>query len=282
MYSLTSPIVKDLIKQALIEDVGHGDLTTSIIIPENKTVTAKYNAREGCVVAGLSVLKMMFDLLDGDVKINYLVNEGDRVKAGQDIVEISGNARAILTGERLSLNFLQRMSAIATMTARYQEAIKPYKARICDTRKSCPNFRIFEKYSVGIGGGTPHRFGLYDCVMIKDNHIAAAGGIKQAVDTAKQKISHTVKIEVETQSIEEVKQALEAGADIIMLDNMSVEQMKEAVQLINNQVIIEASGTVNLENINNIASSEVDYISTSAITARAGIIDIGLDFVIPF
>ncbi|OGI04198.1 MAG: nicotinate-nucleotide diphosphorylase (carboxylating) [Candidatus Melainabacteria bacterium GWF2_37_15] len=278
MYSLNNPLVKDLIKQALIEDIGHGDLTTFTIIPENQTVTARYNAREQCIVAGLPVLKMIFDLLGGDVNINYLANEGDRVKAGQDIAEISGNARAILTGERLSLNFLQRMSAIATMTARYQEAIKPYKARICDTRKSCPNFRIFEKYSVSIGGGSPHRFGLYDCVMIKDNHIAAAGGIEQAVMAAKQKISHTVKIEVETQSIEEVKQALEAGADIIMFDNMSVTQMEEAVKFVNSQAITEASGTVTLENINNIASSGVDYISTSAITAKAGIIDIGLDF----
>lgn len=277
MLLLNSPIVKDLIKQALIEDIGHGDLTTAAFIPENQTITAKYNTREQCIVAGGPVLKLIFDMLDSSVSIKYLVKEGEQAAAGQDIATITGSASAILTGERLSLNFLQRMSAIATMTAKYQEAIKPYTAKVCDTRKSCPNFRVFEKYSVGIGGGTPHRFGLFDCVMIKDNHIAIAGGIKQAVITARQKVPHTIKIEVETQNLNEVKEALDAGADIIMLDNMSVSEMQQAVSLINKRAIVEASGTVSLENINKIASSGVDYISTSAITAKAGIIDIGLD-----
>jgi nicotinate-nucleotide pyrophosphorylase (carboxylating) len=279
MLSFNSPVAKDLIKQALIEDIGHGDLTTSALIPENTKMTARYNSRQQCIVAGLPVLNIIFDLLGGDVDIKMLVNEGDNVSSGQDIAEIAGNARSILTGERLSLNFLQRMSAIATMTAKFQEAIKPYKTKICDTRKSCPNFRVFEKYAVSVGGGSPHRFGLYDCVMIKDNHIAVASDIKQAITTVRHKVPHTIKIEVETQSIEEVKQALEAGADIIMLDNMPVEQMKQAVDLINNRSITEASGTITLENVNEIASSGVDYISTSAITAKAGTIDIGLDFI---
>lgn len=282
MFALSSLIVKDLIKQALIEDIGHCDLTTNAFIPEDKEIIANYKTRENCIVAGLPLLKTIFRMLDDRISVELLVKEGERVNAGQDIAVVKGNARAILTGERLSLNFLQRMSAIATMTAKFQEKISPYRAKICDTRKSCPNFRIFEKYSVGIGDGSPHRFGLYDCVMIKDNHIAASGGIKKAVSMAKSKIPHTMKIEVETQNIEEVKQALEAGADIIMLDNMKVDAMKEAVDTIKNKAITEASGTVTLENINEIASTGVDYISTSAITARAGIIDIGLDFVLNF
>ncbi len=279
MSYLKSPIVKFLVKQSLIEDIGPFDLTTSTVIPENKEITARYNARQECVVAGLPVLRLIFDELDPDINIKNLVSDGERVLAGRDIAVVTGNAASILTGERLSLNFIQRMSAIATMTAKFRDAIKPYKARICDTRKSCPNFRIFEKYSVATGGGSPHRFGLYDCVMIKDNHIAIAGSVKQAITTARRNISHTIKIEVEAESIEDVNQALEAGADIIMLDNMPVGDMIQAVKLINSQAITEASGTVTLENVNNIASSGVDYISTSAITARAGIIDIGLDVV---
>lgn len=277
MLSLKSPIVKELIKQALIEDIGHCDLTTSVFIPEDKIISATYNTRQECIIAGLSLIQVIFTLLDNNVAIQLLVLEGEKVKAGQHIAIVKGSAQSILTAERLSLNFLQRMSAIATTTARFQQAINPYIAKICDTRKSCPNFRIFEKYAVGVGGGSPHRFGLYDCVMIKDNHIAISGGIKQAVESAKEKLPHTIKIEVETQSITEVKQALEAGADIIMFDNMQIEEMKEAVSLINNQAITEASGTVTIENVNKIASTGVDYISTSAITAKAGIIDIGLD-----
>lgn len=273
MLSLNSPIVNDLVKQALLEDIGTGDLTTTALIPENKLITAKYNFREEGIIAGLPLLKMIFP----DIKIEFLVNEGDKVKAGQDVAVLSGSAAAILTGERLSLNFMQRMSAIATMTAKFQQAIHPYNAKISDTRKSCPNFRIFEKYSVSVGGGSPHRFGLYDCVMIKDNHIVAAGGIKQAVVAARAKIPHTIKIEVETETLDQVKEALEHGADIIMLDNMSVADMKQAVNLIDKRAITEASGTITLENVNEIASSGVDYISTSAITARAGILDIGLD-----
>lgn len=269
-----SIIVKDLIKQALIEDIGHGDLTTNAFIPEDKTITAKYNFREPGIVAGLPLLKMIFV---GDAEVKLLISEGNKVNAGQDIAIVTGNARSILTYERVSLNFLQRMSAIATMTDKFQEAIKPYKAKICDTRKSCPNFRIFEKYSVKVGGGSPHRFGLYDCVMIKDNHIQVAGSIKEAITTARANVPHTVKIEVETESLEQVQQALDVGADIIMLDNMSVEQMKQAVKIIASRAVTEASGTVSLDTVNAIASSGVDYISTSAITARAGIIDIGLD-----
>ncbi|HSA07418.1 MAG TPA: carboxylating nicotinate-nucleotide diphosphorylase [Candidatus Gastranaerophilales bacterium] len=277
MISLDSLMAKDLVKQALIEDIGHGDLTTDSFIDPEKQIIASYNVREDGIIAGLPLLKTIFSFLDAEIKIETFIKDGNKIKAGQKIAVISGNARAILAGERVSLNFLQRMSAIATLTNKYQEAIKPYKAKVCDTRKSCPNFRVFEKYSVGIGGGSPHRFGLYDAVMIKDNHIEITGSIKEAVKVARSKIPHTVKIEVETENLDQVKEAFEAGADIILLDNMPVEMMKNAVDFIDDRVIIEASGAISLENINKSASSGVNYISTSSITAKAGVLDIGLD-----
>jgi len=274
---LHNPAVKKLVIQALEEDIGSGDLTTDIIIKSDQKLTAKINSRSRCIVAGIDVLKLVFKILDPEIKCEIFVNDGNIVEKGQNIAFISGSAKAILTGERTALNFIQRMSAIATLTKLHQETIKPYKAKISDTRKTTPNFRIFEKYSVKVGGGSPHRFGLYDAVMIKDNHIQAAGSITEAVLLAKRNISHTTKIEVETENIDQVKEALKVGADIIMLDNMSINDMKGAVKLINGDAITEASGNVTLETVNSIASTGVDYISTSAITAQAGIIDIGLD-----
>ncbi|MEI8389848.1 MAG: carboxylating nicotinate-nucleotide diphosphorylase [bacterium] len=270
-------VVYDLVRQALKEDIGHGDLTTNSFISSDKIIEAKFNSREEGVLAGLPVVKSIFKMLDENIEFTSILNDGDKIVKGQDIAVVKGKARAILTGERVALNFIQRMSAIATKTNQFQEAIKPYKAKISDTRKSCPNFRIFEKYSVKAGGGFPHRFGLYDAVMIKDNHIKAAGSIKEAVKTAKQNVPHTIKIEVETENFAQIIEAVDSGADIIMFDNMSVEEMKKGVEFVNGRSITEASGTINLETINLIASSGVDYISTSAITAKAGILDIGLD-----
>ena len=277
MISLENINAKNLVKQALIEDIGHGDLTTEALISPDAELTATFNTREDGIIAGLPLLKMIFEDISPKIKIDTFVKDGDKVTSGQKLAVISGNAQAILKGERLALNFLQRMSAIATLTAKFQNAIQPYKAKICDTRKTCPNFRVFEKYSVSVGGGSPHRFGLFDAVMIKDNHIAAAGSIQQAVENIRQKVPHTIKIEVETESLRQVREAVKAGADIIMLDNMPIEMMKEAVIAIAERAITEASGTVSLETVNEIASSGVDYISTSAITAKAGILDIGLD-----
>jgi len=277
MISLNNFTAQNLVKQALAEDIGNGDLTTEALILPKKKLSATFNAREDGVIAGLPLLNMIFTVLDSEIKIKTFVKEGDKIISGQKLAVISGNAQAILKGERLSLNFLQRMSAIAALTSKFQEIIKPYRAKICDTRKTCPNFRIFEKYSVAVGGGSPHRFGLFDAVMIKDNHITASGGIKQAIKKVRQKIPHTIKIEVETETLEQVQEALKAGADIIMLDNMPVEIMLEAVSLIDSRAITEASGTVTLDNVKEIASSGVDCISTSAITAKAGILDIGLD-----
>jgi nicotinate-nucleotide pyrophosphorylase (carboxylating) len=270
-------IIKQLVEQALKEDIGNGDITVDSLVSPSQILKGTVNSRVEGIVCGIDVFKMVFDILDESVKIDVLLTDGETIKPGQDIAVIEGSARAILTGERTALNFIQRMSAIATLTNKFQEAIKPYKARITDTRKTTPNFRIFEKHAVKVGGGSPHRFGLYDAVMIKDNHIRLAGSIAQAVNTIRPKISHTTKIEVETENLDQVKEALEAKADIIMLDNMSIEDMHAAVSLIGSNALTEASGTVTLETVNKVASTGVDYISTSAIIAKAGILDIGLD-----
>lgn len=270
-------IVEQYIKDALREDIGNGDLTVDCLVPADMKMKAIVNSRQDGILSGIEVLKMVFQNLDNEVKVKELLKDGGIIKPGQDIAIIEGPARAILTGERLALNFIQRMSAIATTTAKYQEAAKPYRARILDTRKTTPNFRIFEKYSVKVGGGAPHRFGLYDCVMIKDNHIALVGSITKAVEKIRENVSHTIKIEVETDTFEQVKEAVECKADMIMLDNMTVEQMKECVEYIDGRALTEASGGVTLKSVHNIASSGVDYISTSATIAKAGALDIGLD-----
>ena len=270
-------IIRQLVEQALKEDIGHGDITVDSIVKPGQKLKAVVNSRAQGIICGIDVFKMVFGILDSQVKINSLLNDGDIIQPKQDIAIVEGSARAILTAERTALNLIQRMSAIATLTNQFQEAIKPFNAKITDTRKTTPNFRIFEKYAVKVGGGSPHRFGLYDAVMIKDNHIKLAGSITEAVNLARKNTSHTAKIEVETENVDQVKEAIKAKADIIMLDNMSVDQMKEAVNIIQGIALTEASGTISLETVNAVASAGVNYISTSAITARAGILDIGLD-----
>ncbi|EKE04729.1 MAG: hypothetical protein ACD_20C00015G0006 [uncultured bacterium] len=270
-------IVKKLVEQALQEDIGHGDITVDSIVKPTQRLRAFVNSRTEGIICGIDVLKMVFEILDPEIKVQIFLNGGDKVIPGQNIAVVEGSASAILTGERTALNFIQRMSAIATLTNKFQEAIKPYNAKITDTRKTTPNFRVFEKYAVKVGGGSPHRFGLYDAVMIKDNHIEFAGSITQAVGLTRENIGHTTRIEVETENLDQVKEALDNNVDIIMLDNMTIEEMKEAVNFINGKAITEASGTVSLETVNSVASTGVDYISTSAMTARAGILDIGLD-----
>jgi len=277
LITLDNLIVHDLVKQALKEDIGHGDLTTNAFISPEKNAKAVFNSRESCIISGLQVAETVYKILDPYIEFKPLIQDGDKISPGENIAVVKGNARAIITGERVALNFLQRMSGIASKTYKYQQAINPYKAKIADTRKSCPNFRIFEKYSVKVGGGSPHRFGLFDCVMIKDNHIEIAGSIEDAVKTARNNIPHTIKIEVETENLAQVEEALNAGADIIMLDNMPISDMKKAVDYIKGRAIVEASGKISIESINSIAATGVDIISTSTITAKAGIIDIGLD-----
>ncbi len=277
-YLLHNFIVDEHIKKALEEDIGFGDITTDYLIDEDVDIVAYLNTREAGILCGIDILKRVFKTLSRRVRIESYFEDGDEIKAGDTIAKISGPARYILTGERTALNYIQRLSGIATETHKYQEAIKPYEASITDTRKTTPGFRLFEKYAVKTGGARLHRFNLSDCVMLKDNHIKFAGGsIKKAVEKVRENLSHAHKIEVECDTIEQVKEALKAKADIIMLDNMSIENMEEAVKLIGKKALIEASGNVNLETVNKIASTGVNVISSSAIVAKAKTLDIALD-----
>ena len=262
---------------ALEEDIGFGDITTENLASDDDFLSGELNTRSEGVLCGCEVFKTVFKILSDDVKIKFYFKDGDRIKKGDKIADISGPAKYLLMGERVSLNYIQRMSGIATETRKYQDAIAPYNAKIVDTRKTTPNFRVFEKYSVKVGGGALHRFNLSDCAMIKDNHIRLAGSITNAVTKLRANISHAHKIEVECDTLEQVKEAVEVKADIIMLDNMSVENMKKAVEIINHSAVVEASGNVNLETVNDIASTGVDIISSSAIVAKAPTLDLGLD-----
>lgn len=270
-------IVEEHIKSALKEDIGFGDITTDFMYNDNDTLCAKLNTRQDCVVCGINVFKKVFETLSNEVKTELFVKDGDFVKKGDALATITGPARAILIGERTALNYIQRMSGIATETRKYQDAIKPYEASVTDTRKNTPGFRMFEKYSVMIGGARLHRFNLSDLVMIKDNHIKHAGSLTSAVEKIKKNLSHAHKIEVECDTFEQVQEALNVGCDIIMLDNMSIDEMKKCVKLIDKKAIVEASGNVKMNTINEIASTGVDVISTSAIVAQAPVIDLGLD-----
>lgn len=269
--------VEDHVKSALMEDIGYGDITTENLAGENDFLKAELNTRSEGVLCGCNVFKTVYKILSDDVKIKFYFKDGDIIKKGDKIADLEGPAKDLLMGERVSLNYIQRMSGIATETRKYQDAIAPYSAKIVDTRKTTPNFRAFEKYSVKVGGGALHRFNLSDCAMIKDNHIRLAGSLTNAVNKLRESISHAHKIEVECDTIDQVKEAIEVKADIIMLDNMQVETMKKAVELINHQAIVEASGNVNLSTVNAIASTGVDIISSSAIVAKAPTLDLALD-----
>lgn len=269
--------VEDHVKSALMEDIGYGDITTENLASENDFLKAELNTRSEGVLCGCNVFKTVYKILSDDVKIKFYFKDGDIIKKGDKIADLEGPAKDLLMGERVSLNYIQRMSGIATETRKYQDAIAPYSAKIVDTRKTTPNFRAFEKYSVKVGGGALHRFNLSDCAMIKDNHIRLAGSLTNAVNKLRESISHAHKIEVECDTIDQVKEAVEVKADIIMLDNMPVETMKKAVELINHQAIVEASGNVNLSTVNAIASTGVDIISSSAIVAKAPTLDLALD-----
>lgn len=270
-------LVEEHIKNALKEDIGFGDITTDFLYNEDDFITAQLNTRQDCVVCGLNVFKKVFDILSNSIEFTSYYTDGDAVTAGQKIAQIKGPARAILTGERTALNYMQRMSGIASETRKYQDAIKPYPAFVTDTRKNTPGFRMFEKYAVMVGGARLHRFNLSDCVMIKDNHIKHAGSLTAAVNLIKQTVSHAHKIEVECDTFEQVQEAVECGCDVIMLDNMTIDSMKKCVNFINKKAIVEASGNVKINTINEIASTGVDVISTSAIVAQAPVIDLGLD-----
>ncbi len=270
-------VIEEHVKNALKEDIGYGDITTDCLIDDNEKITAKLNTRSDGILCGIDIFKTVFTILSDDVRIKTFFKDGDKIKAGDTLAILEGSARTILTGERTALNYIQKLSGIATETKKYQDAIGNCKAKITDTRKNTPGFRIFEKYAVSTGGARLHRFNLCDCVMIKDNHIQFAGSITNAVNKIREKLSHTHKIEVECDTIEQVKEALEVKADIIMLDNMNCAEMEECVKLINGKAIIEASGNVTLDTIGNIAKTGVDVISSSAIVMKAKTLDIALD-----
>lgn len=270
-------IVEEHVKNALKEDIGFGDITTDYLVPKDERITAKLNTRQDGILCGIDIVEIVFKTLSSDVKIQKFFADGDKIKKGDTLAIIEGPARAVLIGERTALNYIQRLSGIATETNKYQVAIGDNKARITDTRKTTPGFRMFEKYAVYTGGARLHRFNLADCVMIKDNHIQYAGSITNAVNKIREHLSHTHKIEIECDTKEQVREAVEAKADIIMLDNMSCDLMKECVAIIGDKALIEASGNVTIETIGEIAKTGVDVISSSAIVAKAKTLDIALD-----
>ncbi len=269
--------VEDHIKSALMEDIGFGDVTTESIVGEDKIFEASLVSRCEGIICGLEVFKTVYKILSEKVNVDLIFKDGDKIKKGDILARIKGPGKYILLGERVSLNYIQRMSGIATETHKYQQAIGNLPCKIVDTRKTTPNFRAFEKYAVKIGGGALHRFNLSDCAMIKDNHIQVAGSVTNAVKMVKENLSHAHKIELECDNIEQIKEALPLGVDIIMLDNMDLETMKEAVKLIDHRAIVEASGNVRLETVREIAQCGVDIISSSAIVAKAPTLDLALD-----
>lgn len=268
--------VDSIIQNALNEDIGSGDITTDTIFPSDAKCEAQIIAKENGIIAGIPIAERVFQKLYQDTVSTSKVEDGDRVKPKQEILRIKSTVRAVLSGERLALNLLQRMSGIATVTSQYVDAVKGSQTKILDTRKTAPGLRILDKYAVLAGGAQNHRFGLYDLVLIKDNHIDFAGSISNAVESVRSKYQNKYKIEVETSTIDEVKEALCSGADIIMLDNMSISMMKEAVGIINGKALTEASGGITLSTITNIAETGVDYISVGALTHSSPALDISL------
>jgi len=281
-FWLNNFAIDDFIISALKEDMYYGDITTDSICAslDNPVFEINLTSRADGILCGRNVFERVFEILAADkVEVKFFFSDGDKISKGDVLANIKGDARLILMGERLSLNFVQKMSGIATFTRKFQEKIEKYAVDVVDTRKNTPNFRLFEKYSVKVGANRMHRFNLSDCVMLKDNHIALYGGsISKAVQEVRSHISHAHKIEVECDTIEQVVECLENQVDIIMLDNMSPELMRECCQIINKKAIVEASGCVTLENIEDIAKSGVDIISTSAIVMKAPTLDLGFDY----
>lgn len=268
--------VDNLILLALQEDISSEDVTTNSVMREYQKGTAQLICKQDGIVAGMDVFKRVFELLDEDTEVSIYVKDGHEVKNGQIMADVTGDIRVLLSGERTALNYLQRMSGIATYTNRVAKLLEGSKTKLLDTRKTTPNMRIFEKYAVRAGGGYNHRYNLSDGVLIKDNHIGAAGSVKKAIEMAKEYAPFVRKIEVEVENLDMVREAVEAGADIIMLDNMSPEMMKEAIQIIDGRAETECSGNVTKENIQNIIDVGVDYVSSGALTHSAPILDISL------
>ncbi len=270
------PLWSDIVNNALSQDVGRGDLTTNIVVAAGQKAEATLIAREDLVVCGLPVVSEVFRILDGRIRMLPETPDGGGVHAGNTICTVSGPARGILTGERVALNFFQNLSAVATLTRQYVERIEGTDARIVDTRKTTPGLRQLQKYAVRIGGGHNHRMGLDDGILVKENHIALAGGITEAVKRLEAATCHLHRIEVECETLEEVREALDAGAQAILLDNMDLATLKRAVAIAGGKALLEASGTINLENVRAIAETGVDLISIGSLTHSAGSKDVSL------
>ena len=282
---LNQTAVRNLVRVALAEDQGSGDATTLAVIPAELEIEALIRTRQACVCAGLPVAAAVFSELDPNVQFEPCVEEGAKCRAGTVLARVTGRARAILTGERVALNFLQRLTGIATLTRRFVDAVAGAPAEILDTRKTTPGLRLIEKYAVRMGGGTNHRFGLHDRIMVKDNHRVLAslegpGGITRAVNACR-KAYPSLQVEVEADSLDDVGEAVDAGADYVLLDNMSEEEMREAVDLTRGKCLLEASGGISLETVAAVAATGVDFISVGALTHSAPAVDIGLDILLP-
>jgi nicotinate-nucleotide pyrophosphorylase (carboxylating) len=270
-------LLTNLIRTALDEDIGAGDITTWATLPGDAQGIARATAKSALVVAGIDVFGEVFRTLDPDLAFTALRRDGDRVERGAPLAEVEGSLASILSAERVALNLFQRMSGIATLTRRYCDAVAGLSAKILDTRKTVPGLRILDKYAVRAGGGKNHRFALYDGVLIKDNHIAAAGSIAAAVQNCRERIPHTLKIEVEVKDLAELEEALAAGADAVLLDNMGLEEMSRAVARVNGKIPLEASGNMTLERVREVAAVGVDLISVGALTHSMTAADISLN-----
>ena len=269
--------LNQFIEAALAEDIRSGDITTNALIPANAHAVALMRFRESGIVCGIQAAKSTFQSLDSQIDLKVLFEDGAAVSAGEVALKIRGNARAILTAERVSLNIVQHLSGIASATAQYVKGTAGTKARIVDTRKTTPGLRLLEKYAVRCGGGYNHRYALDDMILIKDNHIALCGAIKNAVDKARENVGHSVKIEVECDTLDQVREALQAGAELILLDNMPPATLLEAMDIVNGKAFCEASGGINVETVRGVAQSGVDIISVGALTHSVRALDVGLD-----
>ncbi|MFM8859081.1 MAG: carboxylating nicotinate-nucleotide diphosphorylase [Methylocystis sp.] len=266
------------VKEALLEDLGRaGDITSEAIFSKNIQIEATLVARKSGILCGTSIALTAFKLIDPEIRYENLLNDSALVNSGDIIARINGSATSILAAERVALNFLGHLSGIASLTAKYVSKVSHTHAKICDTRKTTPNLRAFEKYAVSCGGGSNHRFGLDDAILIKDNHIAVAGGVTSALRAAKEKIGHLVKIEIEVDTLDQLREALNEGVDVILLDNMSIAQLGEAVKIINKQALSEASGGISLDTVAAVAETGVNLISVGALTHSAPVLDVGLD-----
>ena len=280
MHPFDHPAVTRLITMALEEDLGRGDVTTLATIPPDRSAYGNINAKADLTVAGLPLAERILAFVDPHAEVHTFFAEGSAVKKGQVVVEISGNAGAFLTAERTMLNFLQHLSGVATLTRKFVDAIAGTKCKIIDTRKTLPGFRLLDKYAVTQGGGTNHRMGLDDGILIKDNHIAVCGGVGVAVRRARVQASALLRIEVECTTLAEVQEALDARADIILLDNMSTSQMADAVRLVNGRALLEASGNMSLERVREVAETGVDFISVGALTHSASAVDLSMSMIV--